>query len=373
MVTVALLLVIIIISAVFHPPLYFLLPLSLVGYVWGAKLKKFPFNKYVVFSITIIAILLGFLVIDLIKNPELSYLYLKGFLRYVGYICFALVVLNFNEKTFHRFFISLAILFVITLPLAVLQMKSIGRFQSFFSHANPFAYSMVYIMYFLYFKKPSSKQIRFLLLTLLFIALILTKTSGAFIAIMLLLVYNFIVSSKVTLLQKVISFVILLIVIPSSFLFIPKLQSQFSTLEIIDKDFIKSHVWDFRPGGKGSLVWRVIYWAGILTEFFKENFINRFFGLGIDVFTKEYYPYDIMEKDPHNDFLKVLVEYGYVGFTLFISFLVSLFILLKKNFNLIILIFVPLFFDNTLVNFTTILIFIILAAYEYKFGLTKGN
>ena len=104
----------------------------------------------------------------------------------------------------------------------------------------------------------------------------------------------------------------------------------------------------------------------ILFEFFKESVATQIFGLGIDALTKDHYPYSFMKKDPHNDFIKVFIEFGYLGITLFMAFLGGLFFLVKRNLNLLILLGVPLFFDNTLVNFSTILLFTVLVAYEYK-------
>lgn len=369
---VALLLILMILAAVFHPPLYILLPVTFVGYVMVSGKLTIKANLYVLLAVSTILVLAFFLIVHSIINPGEIYLYLKGFLRYFGFVCFALMVINLKEETFKKFFLYLGILFVLTIPFALIQLKTIGRFQGFFSHSNPFAYSIVFILYYFITFRPYSKKLRYLMMGLLLIALILTKTSGALIALLLVLANRFVISSHVTFRQKVLAFGVLALAIPGAFLFIPKLQVQLATTELLTDDFIQSHVRDFRPGGKGSLVWRVIYWLKIKQEFLHENVVQRIFGLGIDVFTKGYYPYKFMNKDPHNDFIKVFIEYGFLGISLFVLFLTQLFFVLRRSVGLIVLLLVPLFFDNTLVNFSTILLFITLAAYEYKFQVAKG-
>ena len=82
-------------------------------------------------------------------------------------------------------------------------------------------------------------------------------------------------------------------------------------------------------------------------------------------------PYDYMYTDPHNDFLKVLVEFGYVGLLMFLNFLRRIYVIMSRNFAYIILLFIPMFFDNAIVNFSFNLTFILLMVYDYKRNLQE--
>ena len=127
-----------------------------------------------------------------------------------------------------------------------------------------------------------------------------------------------------------------------------------------------------RAGGFGSFVWRIIYWSKLMYTFFSESFLQITFGVGVDHLTKGYMPYEFMDKDPHNDFIKVLLEYGVLGILLFFRFFRKLYKILNKNFDIIILIAVPMFFGNAIVNYPFNLTLILILMYEYKRNYNKS-
>jgi len=129
---------------------------------------------------------------------------------------------------------------------------------------------------------------------------------------------------------------------------------------------------NYRPGGYGSLIWRAIYWMKILTEFFSESFYKIIFGIGVDSLTEGNMPYSFMEKDPHNDYLKVMVEFGVLGLLLFLGLFKRVYGIVNKNFNIIILLTIPMFFGNIIVNFPFNITFVLLIVYEYKRNYSKS-
>ena len=154
--------------------------------------------------------------------------------------------------------------------------------------------------------------------------------------------------------------------------FSEKIAFQLESIDFLTSDFIKERVEIYtidgvnRAGGYGSFVWRVIYWSKLLATFFSESFVTVFFGVGVDHLTKGFMPYEFMDKDPHNDFIKVLLEYGVLGFILFLGFFRLIYKTLSKNFNIIILMVIPMFFGNAIVNYPFNLTLIIILMHEFK-------
>ncbi len=306
------------------------------------------------------------LIIQVIVNKELPFFSVKGAARYLVYSLFAVMIIEFDKKTIQQYFKYLTLLLLVSAPLALYQYKTIERYQGIFTHANHVAYVQVICLYFLMAYKPFSKPFRIFSIAVLMFTLLLTKTSGAFIILFLLAVYNFILTKKLSFNKKITIIGTLLLIFPLFIKYSDKLLSQIDTLQYLNKDFILPRVKDYRAGGYGSLVWRVIYWTKILFVFFEESLGTIFFGKGIDALTKGNMPYKFMTKDPHNDFIKVFFEFGAIGLLLFVNFLKNTFFMLKKNTELIIIFLIPLIFDNVIVNFSFILTLLLIFAYEFK-------
>ena len=186
--------------------------------------------------------------------------------------------------------------------------------------------------------------------------------------------FNFFATKKIRLRKKLfIVFGPVLIFTPIALNFSDKILSQIDSLDYLKWEFIMRRVDEFKPGGYGSFIWRIVYWLKIYFSFIEESFSKIFFGVGIDALTKGNMPYKYMYTDPHNDFLKVLVEYGFFGLALLINFIKNIYFTLQKNMDFIIILFVPMFFDNAIVNFSFNLTLILLFAYDYKKNIIEIN
>ena len=124
--------------------------------------------------------------------------------------------------------------------------------------------------------------------------------------------------------------------------FTEKISAQIGSLEYLDINFIQEKAKYYNPGGYGSFVWRLVYWVQILQNFLANNSVVLFFGEGIDTLTKDNYLYSFMYTDPHNDYLKVLVEFGIFGLLFLFAFLARIYTILKK-FDILIMLTIPLF------------------------------
>jgi len=325
-------------------------------------------------------VVLGFVVLQSLLYLEVRLFSIKGLLRFVAYFLFAVLISYVNKKEIKYFFIITAFYFLLTIPLGIYQFLEMGRYRNSWDHSNHLAYVLTMSIYFFIFHKPiKNKQINLLCIIGLVVSLILTKSTGGLLVLIALLGYNALKSKRITLLKKLIFLATAIIAIIVAINFSEKIASQLDSINILTWEFIRDRVEIYtidgvnRAGGYGSFVWRIIYWSKLLYTFFSEPFIQISFGIGVDHLTKGYMPYEFMDKDPHNDFIKVLLEYGVIGLLLFLTFFRKVYKVMNKNFNIIILIAVPVLFGNAIVNFPFNTTLILILMYELKQNYIKIN
>jgi O-antigen ligase len=360
------LLVFFVLSATFHQPLYLIIPF-LACYYFSANTKaKLPLNRLSKLYISLFLVIVSFFLIQSVLNFSIKIYSIKGALRYLTYASFILLIFNFNILTIKKFFDYLIIFFAFCFPFAVYQLMEIGRYQHFFSHANHLAHVLVVLIYYLWVYKPFTKRTRRILQFTTLASLILTKTTGAILILFILLGYKFIVTDKIPFMRKLIIAFVALVAIPYGLSFSDKIMYQIHSLDYLNWEWIMYRVEHFKTGGYGSFIWRIIYWTKILISFFSESLHKIIFGVGVDALTKGNMPYEYLYTDPHNDFLKVLVEFGILGLLLLFYFFKNLYYALNRNFYFIIMISIPMFFDNVIVSFPFNLVLMLLFVYDFK-------
>jgi O-antigen ligase len=236
-------------------------------------------------------------------------------------------------------------------------------------HSNHFAYVLVIsIVFLLKIKAPFIKPI---LLLGLISSLIMTKTTGGVLTLGVVLLHHYQAKIKSSYIKiPIIAFILLFFVI--GFSFSDKIIEQLSSLQYLDWKFIKEKALMAQPGGYGSFMWRVIYWAQILITFFENNLIIIFTGEGIDSLTKANREmYSFLYTDPHNDFVKILVEYGVLGLSLFAFLLYRFYSFLGRRMDILLILVIPLFFDNMVVNWSYNIVFLLYLTYFYKAYIPK--
>ncbi len=359
--------VILILSAVFHQSLYFLVPSLTISLLYLKKDFKIELNSF----ISLFLWLLGFVILSFfiqsIIDFNIKYESLKGILRVFIYLCFVIIGLKLDKKSIKQFILLSIILTIVLFPFTFKNIdKSLG-YMGMFQHSNHLAYTTVITMYFLYKHVKIRNTYKFILLVLGGLIVLYSRTSGAIIIMALLILLQLLFSKKIKLAYKLLfllgPFIIIVTILYS---FSHKIMYQFNTLNSLTWDYIDYRIETGTSGGRGSLVWRITYWLQILNEFNNENLLIQLTGKGIGSLTKGHFPYKVIYKDPHNDFLKITIEYGYIGLTVFIGFLFKLYSIFKYNINLIAITLIPLFFDNMLVNFSIMLTLILLITYEYR-------
>lgn len=356
-----------IIATINHRLLYFVIPIFFVANLFMKRFGKIEFNKFNSSFILLEIVVLLFLLIQSFGNLSIEFYSLKGVARYTSYVAFALMISNISINHINIFFKCLIGFFIVTFPLGIYEYFTIGRSTVFFSHANHLAHVLVFCIYFLLKNNLYTTSLRVVIFFVLLLSVFLTKTSGALLVLLILAAYNFLFSKKITLRNKV--FIVigpLLIGLPIIMTFSDKIIEQLESLSYLEWSFIKERVEEFKPGGYGSFIWRIVYWIKILFSFMQENLFKILFGVGIDALTKGHMPYSYMYTDPHNDFLKILVEFGFVGLSMFLIFLRKIYLLTSRNIQLLVVILVPMLFDNAIVNFSFNLLFILIVSYEFR-------
>jgi O-antigen ligase len=251
----------------------------------------------------------------------------------------------------------------------VYQFISFERSPNIFEHSNHFAY--VLVICFIFLLKTKIFILAPILYLILIASLIMTKTTGAMLTLVVFLVFHYHAKIKSIYIRIPIIALVLLFFI-FGFSFFPKIIEQISSLQYLDWTFIKEKALNADPGGYGSFMWRVIYWTQILIAFFDNNSIVISIGEGIDSLSKTNRDmYGFLYTDPHNDFIKILVEYGVVGLSLFILLLYRLYTFLGRRVDILLILAIPLFFDNMIVNWSYNIVFLLYITYFYKAYILK--
>ena len=355
-----LILIALLLSAVFPAALYFYLPILIV---YSLLLRKsISLNRISKVYLYLCLLVLVFFGIHSVISGGIQLVFLKGLLRYFAYFSFALYASTLSKSVISLLFKTTILFFVFTLPLAIYQIKTLGRYQNIFSHANHFSYVLMICFYYVLKYKAFKPSIRPIIMFILIISLILASSSGAILTVLILLLYHYFSKSKRNFFKFAFSFLVLIVVI-LGISFTEKISSQIESLQYLNLDFIYEKAKVYEPGGYGSLVWRLIYWMQILQSFLANNAFVLFFGEGIDTLTKSNYLYSFMYTDPHNDYLKVLVEFGILGLTLLFALLAKIYFIFKK-FDILIMLMVPLFFANIIVSWPFNIFILLYFIYE---------
>lgn len=109
-----------------------------------------------------------------------------------------------------------------------------------------------------------------------------------------------------------------------------------------------------------SALWRFQHWAFILTEFFRHWYYSFIVGLGDGYFKT-------LSGPPHNDYLRVLAEYGFIVFLIILKWIKKLFkyISSNKSFYFVLTILIYHFTENLVETFPASCLFYFSLGYIY--------
>lgn len=362
-------------TAFFHQGLYFLIPFISLYYISNKKNSRLTLNPVSKIYLYVVLVVLGFVFIQSILLFDIKVFSIKGWLRFLAYFSFAVLISYMKKEDIKYAFIIIILYFIITIPLGFHQFFAWdgGRNRNIFDHSNHLAYVLSMCIYFLIFHNPfKNKTIKHICLVGLLLSLVLTKSTGGLLVLFVLFAYNAFRTNRISQIKKLTVLTLLTVAVVLTINFSEKIAYQLDSIDYISLEFLKERINTYtidginRAGGHGSFVWRIIYWSKLIATFFSESLTKIVFGVGVDHLTKGYMPYSFMDKDPHNDFVKVLLEYGVLGFILFLTFLKKIYNVMGKNLNIIILMSVPMFFGNAIVNFPFNITLVLILMYEFK-------
>lgn len=346
---------------------YLLIPAFFAFYVLTTsnKLKALRINNFSALLSVIIIITALISLISLNTNQGIL-LSLRGAARPLLYILLLLLIFKIPKHQLKQCFTLITLVLLAALPLQghlslIEGIGGIQRYQFIFEHPNHFSYFLIPpLIYFLALEENKKKQILGILVVL--ISLGLAKSSGAFITAMIIIALHYLRGTK-ALIYGIILGAICVTGVFTTGIF-DKILDQATSF---DPTAISSKISDENFGGSGSLSWRFVYWGSIWNSFIQEPWYTLIFGLGYGTMTYGSYAYDFMYTDPHNDYLKVLVENGLIGLSTLVYIIFKIFKLETKE-RLLILsaTVIPMSFGNILVNPAFILVLSMVIAISLK-------
>jgi len=350
-------------SAIVPQALYFILPILFFYTIWLQE--SLSINRITRIYLGISIAVFIFLIIHVFSHQSIEFIFLKGLLRYFSYAAFAFYLATLSKQNIITSFKVIIVFLVISFPLLFYQMLFYERYYNIFLHPNYLAYVLVICFAFL-LKSKLYVPFKPILYLVLIGSLIMTKATGGILTLSFVLLHHYHYKIK-SIYIKIPIIIFILLVLFVGFSFSDKIVEQISSLQYLDWGFIKEKALGAQPGGYGSFMWRIIYWTQILIAFFDNNFIVILIGEGIDALTKANRDmYSFLYTDPHNDFIKILVEYGLFGLSLFTFLLYRLYSFLGKRMDILLILAIPFFFDNMVVNWSYNIIFLLYITYFYK-------
>lgn len=361
-----------VISGLYHPAA---LVLSLGLGMTYVLLRNANIQKSIssTFYMRLTLIYIFFFVIHFILYQKAELFWIKGLIRVLSYFSFAMLIAIFPKRILEsslKLIIGLIVTYSLTMGVYI---NMIGRRNSFiFSHANHFAYVLVVlIVYNLSVKRGPYTNIWLLML---FVSLLTTQSIGGLISATAIVVSyaffnkNIRITSRVFIPVAIAAGLIILAPIISN----RAIEQYAIIVEYLNFDLILEKAKMFNPGGMGSGIWRLTYWTSILITFFDESVSTVIFGTGIDSMSKGNFIYSFIYTDPHNDYLRLLVEFGFAGLILILFNIRNLkrrFLPLRIKVIIYLSILLPFIFGNVITNtpfnFTLILVLSCIS-FEYK-------
>tara|TARA_B100002049_G_scaffold211589_1_gene174805 strand:- start:3378 stop:4526 length:1149 start_codon:yes stop_codon:yes gene_type:complete len=287
--------------------------------------------------------------------------YVSEVLKQLSWVVLAIIGFKWSTKDNTFFFKIFLVSIVLCLPLLFILPI---RFQAYFPHANHLAYYCLLPL--VYFLLTSTGLIRRLWIVFLLTIVVITKSSGGLATFMMTILLFYVVDKRISLkliLQLLFAAALLLVVAQVS----GALDAFMEKVVVVDFEMISKKADRYSFGSDGSLVWRMTYWLAIFREFTQNSgSMQLLFGEGLKTLSHGNYVYSFMVNDPHNDYLRLLVERGIVGALVYLYLLIKLCLIARQKYLFMLVLFVPMFFGNVIVSFPYMFTFIFLISYFNK-------
>jgi O-antigen ligase len=272
----------------------------------------------------------------------------------------SLIVIQYIKDNGKEVFFDLLYLTILISLIAYPFLLLDGRFTSYFSHPNHLAYLSLLVLYEITTRENLIYLRKFKILTLILI-IFLTKSSGGILCLSFLLLVYF--SKKGT--KYFISFSALTLLI---FIF----KDSIDALNLINEKFvsfdineIESRINHMNFGNDTSLIWRITYWGALINQYMRFDEIGKLFGIGYGTMSQGNFAYSWMITDPHNDYVRKLLETGIIGLTIFFFIWLRIFKKSGVGIYCVPIFFLPLLVGNIVVN-VPFMVSLIVIIYTYE-------
>jgi hypothetical protein len=248
------------------------------------------------------------------------------------------------------------------------------RMSGIFVNANMFSLSMMTLLFLIDEEKDSAAK-KFSIHAILILFLLLSGTSGAILAYCCAMLFKYLLILKSThryrnkwvLLPFGIALVALGFMLTTNlFINVPIAKRIVSQLYMVwhelplaasgyELDY--GHLNKMYGTNDCSGIWRISHWRTCVDVVSHSNIIQLFCGHGIASSSL------LLYNDPHNDYLRVLIEQGIIGLTLYIAFFLTMFRRIDSRYwYCIVMIAIYCFSENNMENLVFMSIFVFFLA-----------
>lgn len=255
---------------------------------------------------------------------------------------------------------------------------NVMRMSGIFVNANMFSLSMMTLL-FLIDEQNDSRARKFSIHVILILFLLLSGTSGAILAYAAAMAFKYLLLLKSTrryrnkwvFLPLGIALLVLgCLLVTHLFMDIPIVKRIFMQLYMVwhelplafsgyELDF--GHLNKMYGTNDCSGIWRISHWRTCVDVVADANIIQLLCGHGIASSSL------LLYNDPHNDYLRVLIEQGIIGFTLYIAFFLTMFRRIDSRYwYCIVMTAIYCFSENNMENLVFMSIFVFFLASAQK-------
>ena len=293
----------------------FLFAFSIARLFTLAKVKK---NFVIFFGILFSILLYGYLVA--LINWDYPLYSLRGLVRYLSY--FGIFFLSYYSHTRAKSLYSCyTLVVVIQIAFCVFQKSYLGIERPYGTLINGNHVGYLLVPYFAFTLVCYRMYFRSVLIFIF--SLYLSGIGGA---ISLIIIVAGFFTTQANFKAKLLALVILPLI---AFSFVYALQDRIED-QVEGFSIFEERLESGKPGGDGgSLLWRVVTWNLMLKEATERG--GLIYGMGID-YASSVSPYflDASPREPHNDYVRILLEFGVFGIFFYILFLIYIFFYFNK-------------------------------------------
>lgn len=289
--------------------------LALLGGFFFLLLFKLTLPKYLLLYSSLFFFLVGYAFLNAVVIHGQPFFTIRGVIRYFSY--FAIFIIAYYSKvSFKQIFILYTLIVLIQSTLAVFQFFFMGmsRPSGTFINSNHFSYFLVP-----YFSILLIVYHKYLLAFLVFLLSAFLGGMGGVISLLLVLLLFLLHYAKRW--QKLVAiFLFPFFMAGAGFLMQHRIK------ELTDVTNISQRLAEGQAGGGSSLVWRLVTWKFMYDELVEKD--GLYTGMGLE-YASLVSPYFLESsiREPHNDYLRVLLEFGLFGL---LFFLYALFYALRR-------------------------------------------